>query len=183
MSSRERYENKEQPRPVFDLEQLTPDHVASLVAALGTVLDANSETQHRLGKIGGESPQHDELITLIGHDAKRLIEDDINRADELFIALIKYPNPWPREVALDHMASDLLRHHPDHTPTRQQLIDEWVTQFDVDDDDIENGGLVREAAVEAMSGAVHSDWLDEPTARYLDSLLPAEWQREEWWTT
>ncbi|TKA13217.1 hypothetical protein [Actinacidiphila oryziradicis] len=69
----------------------------------------------------------------------------------------------------------LLQFELDDYAVRQPVVDLWTTLLqDVDPN-------VREGVHWSMSRAVHSDWLDEPAARYLDSKLPEGWQREDWW--
>jgi len=82
---------------------------------------------------------------------------------------------------MDDMAMEMLRRQPDDSPARQWLIEQWVAQLDVGPEDVDGGDdLVRDAADHTLSEVVWSDWIDEPTARYLNGKLSPESQRPGW---
>ncbi|WP_206752012.1 hypothetical protein, partial [Streptomyces klenkii] len=96
------------------------------------------------------------------------------KAREVIFALAIHKHFFVRAVAGD-VISSLFHFQPvDDYPARQQVIDFWVGLLHDDDE------LARESAEDSMSQTVRSDWIDEPTARYLNSKLPVERQRGDW---
>ncbi|HEX3786113.1 MAG TPA: hypothetical protein VHX38_41225 [Pseudonocardiaceae bacterium] len=172
----EREQSHELPKPVFDLEQLTPEQTADLIAAVGA--RADKEVEPIAGKVG--------LDWLIERDLKNLATRNIDKANELFATLIDYPDAWVRAFAID-MAPELLRLQPGDTDARHHLTERWVRLLDatgeVGEENAKGSGgdsSVREAAREVMSSVVYADWLDEPTARYFDSKLPLAFKSGKW---
>jgi hypothetical protein len=72
------------------------------------------------------------------------------------------------------MAVDLIRRHLDDPAARLRIITPLIHALH------EGDSLAREAAEESIEELVYADWLDEPTARYLNDCLPDHSQRYPW---
>jgi hypothetical protein len=161
---------REAPRPVFDLEQMEPEVVVSLATILGEAADV--ELKSREERLRDSAM----LCSLLDRDVGNLPERNLEKAKTLYFALATQDGAGGQGIVASRMG-ELLRHLPiDDYVTRQQAIDLWLKLLDSDDT------VVRAVSERAISDAVDSEWVDEPTARYLDSKLSPEWQREEWWT-
>jgi hypothetical protein len=68
------------------------------------------------------------------------------------------------------MIPDLLRRNLDD-PEKKQRVAELAVRI------MQGDGLGQEVAGDVVTQIVWKDWLDEPTARYLDSFLPNEEDR------
>lgn len=162
----------ELPTNVFDLDKLTAEQVATLVAVLGPVQDVPP----REGQFGHMAPEH-ELLSILMGDMKTLAERTPNKANELFMTLTATNDIWTKSVALDELAEPLLKQYATEPEKRQTIIDEWLKLLEDDDEN------VREAALDTLSNTVYAahvaGWLDEPTLQYLDSKLPLGRQRSD----
>lgn len=145
--------------------------MADLIAAIGVAADATFD-----GDVAEkESDSSHRLIMLIEQELKNLIVRDKVRAVTLYATLMGHSSEWPRELAAYNMSTALLRQYLDDPDIRQRIIEPWVKLLDE-----AQGDHVHEAAKRSISQVVFDDWLDEPTARYLNSKLPLDWQRPEW---
>ncbi|WP_143677150.1 hypothetical protein [Streptomyces scabiei] len=168
---------QELPPQTFNVEQMESGQIAALVMALeaGIDLEERPERSH-IRDSEGERDGIDELISLLERDLTCLPARNFEKAREVIFALAAHKHYFVRAVASDAISS-LFRFQPvDDYLARQQVIDVWVGLLQDEDE------VAREGAEASMSQTVDSDWIDEPTARYLDSKLPPEWQREDWWT-
>lgn len=161
----------ESPRPTFNLEDMEPDQVALLVAAIGAAIDAEFKAQEN--ELNKPPILNAALVELLGSDMQTLPARNPEKAKELFRVLVTHPEHWPRELAA-RMGPGLMRSQSGDHNERQQTIDAWLRLLEDEDE------FVREGAVQSLSDSVDSDWIDEPTARYLDSKLPDGWRRETW---
>jgi hypothetical protein len=155
----------ELPPQIFNLEQMDPDQVASLVIALNTT-DERATAARDMENI-------DRFTGLLQRDLACLPARDVVKAREVYATLAAHSDPGVRGLVSDVMDS-LLQFQPDDYAARQSVIDLWMTLLHDEDPN------VREGVHWSMSRAVHSGWLDGLTARYLDSKLPGRWQREDW---
>jgi hypothetical protein len=163
---------------VFNFEALEPNEAAELIAVLERAAKVAQEQALRTtGNVVSYEPGYGQRNFLYAFDADlgAYSSDDPDRAHQFFDALRTRADSYhARGTSASAVAPQLVRHYADDYVKRQPIIDAWVELLHDDDP------IVRETTAEAMSDAVDSDWLDEPTARYLDAMLPAGYQREDW---
>lgn len=164
---------------VFNFEALEPDEAAELVVTLDKATDAAQEHARRTtGNYVPNGPGYNgqrNFSYALEADLRAYSAAEPEKALRLFDALrSRTDNAEARGNGAAAVAPELVRHYADDYVKRQPIIDAWVELLHDDDP------IVRETTAEAMSDAVDSDWLDEPTARYLDAMLPAGYQREDW---
>lgn len=162
----------ELPPQTFNLEQMEAGQVVGLVIALDFTLDYGRGKDETLKE--SDELSISVLTGLLQQDLASLLARDIVKACETYTALATHSDPGVRGLVSDVMDS-LLRFQSENYGVRQPVIDLWMALLR------DENSNVQEGARTSMSRAVHSDWLDEPTARYLDERLPGEWQREDWW--
>jgi hypothetical protein len=163
---------------VFNFEALEPDEAAELLATLDKASNAAEEQALRTtGNVVSYEPGYGQRNFLYSFDADlgAYSSDNPERAHKFFDALrTRADSNHARGTSASAVAPQLVRHYADDYVKRQPIIDAWVELLHDDDP------IVRETTAEAMSDAVDSDWLDDQTARYLDAMLPAGYQREDW---
>jgi hypothetical protein len=158
------YERDSEPLSgVFNLDKLEPTQVAELMAALGHANEVamNQTNEHHACQ----------LVDAFIADLKRYAGQNAERAVQIFDALASHAasneNNWLRAVASD-VAPILIQHYADDYAKRKQVIDRWVGLLS------DNDSFARETAQQSIANATDADWVDEPTARYLDSKLPPD---------
>ncbi|MCU1685417.1 MAG: hypothetical protein JWQ81_6156 [Amycolatopsis sp.] len=162
--------NKERPMDVFNLGKLTIEQITVLISALGAAYDADQRKPTGRPMDTAEEA----MIDILGSDLTRLAEQEPDRAQELFLQLARVDDEWTKTFVINTWPQPLMRHYAIDDPKRQEVIDQWVQLLD--DDNFEVQGTARDA----MQEVVGADWIDAPTASYLDSKLPGDWQADAW---
>lgn len=161
----ERKRSPEKRGAVFDMEQMRPDQIAGLVAALGMAYDARDAAHQE-----EDDPQLsslNELIDLVKKDLENTARTS-DKAMEIYATLMNHPSSWPQELAAYGMAAALLHRNLDNPEALQHVIDPWVNLLRHEKSE------VREGVEYSIAKVIGADWLDESTARYLGSQLPAD---------
>lgn len=158
------HERSPETQPTFNLENLEAGQVVDLVDILGAASHAEPDGPPELMRA---THLHD----LLEADIVGLPRRNPTKAYAVYMAMASADKAWPRAVAAINMG-DLVRELPDSSDSWRRAIDRWVSLMSDDD------GYVNEFARDSLSEAVSQDWLSEPTASWLNGLLP-EWQRRE----
>ncbi|MDT0309671.1 hypothetical protein RM780_22320 [Streptomyces sp. DSM 44917] len=167
----ERHENGEDPRRLFNVERMEPREVVGLVCALGVALEAKEREADGSSHSAPEVALYDELLDSLYGELREVARTS-DKALEIYRELTESDlSTDASKGGAVEMVPDLLRRHLDNPDVKRQITDSLVAM-------LRGGGLAYDGARLIVSQLVwQADWLDEPTARFLDSHLPDEAQR------
>lgn len=158
----ERREQYRDSQPTFNLNNFPPDQVAELFAMFGDKpylvrRDADPALKRRA-----------RLYMSLVHDIENFPAQDPAKAYDLYMTMVTSEELEAQRVVAQRMGQ-LLQQYPEPSDERQRIIDVWMALFQRGH---QADPVVEATAIHAVEDAIRSDWLDEPTARYLDSQLP-----------
>lgn len=159
----EKEQSPDLPKPVFDLEQMEPEQVATLIDALGFTWQTDLDNGDKAPEF--RQSEISRVLGLIHKDLSNFVERNPEAARKLYDYLMENATEWPRGLAGECMTLRLINQNLDDEAARQKLIDPWVELLNDEDE------ATRVIATQIMWGVIESDWIDEPTARYLNDKL------------
>lgn len=165
-NQRARIESERSPerRSVFDFEQFGIQRTVALVDALASAA-TEADRAHR----GGDLDPYGDLL----NQAAIGLEYFANTSDQAldtYAALMNGASAGTRSVGAV-MAPGLLRRNLDNAAAKERITRLLIDAAHSAD------ALVQSTAEDSLVDAIYSDWIDTPTAQYLDSQLSEDRQR------
>ncbi|MBB1152498.1 hypothetical protein [Amycolatopsis dendrobii] len=166
----EQHDERERLNSPFDLEKMEPRQIAGLVSALALAEKTQFEREGSpLSDGSAELHMYNELLDDLMDDLSKNGADLSNALDVYReMAVGELASEYSRGPAVE-MAVDLLRRNTGNPEVKAQIVEGIVAI-------LQSEGLGQEVAVAdgVVPRLVWADWLDESTARYLDSHISNE---------
>lgn len=163
------------PAPVINFAAMDTPQIVAMVAGYmkseASVEEASTADDQSIAVEGARARSL--MRRLMIRDLRCLAARDLDRGEQVAVALADSPDGYARAEA-PQLLSTLLRLENDDPDGRVRVIRAHLALLDDEDD------IVRECAADVIAQLTYADWLDERTARFLNSKLPYELGRPDW---